>query len=137
MPDQTTSDPVEPDAAQPATQLDEQPSAQPSPRKQLLKRIGGAVLALVVFLGFRTMTADDGTHGIKVGECVATEGSNDFKKVDCAAPEAVGKVTFIATDTATTDAAALDVCEKHGAAGAFTSAEVENGEGTVVCVADL
>jgi hypothetical protein len=107
-----------------------------SPRRQLLKSIGGLIVAFAVVVGFRALTADDGTHGIKVGECVAPQGSDDFKKVDCTAPDAVGTVTFIDTSTATDTAAVRDLCAKHGAASAFTSAEVENGDGTVVCVAD-
>ena len=134
MPDQIPSEPVDTPAD------DATPAATPAPqskRKQLLRSIGGAALAFVVFFGFRALTADDGTHGIKVGECLAPVGSDDFKKVDCASSEAKGKVTFIATDASTTTQASLDLCAKHGAESAFTSADVENGDGTVICVADL
>lgn len=144
---QPTSPPTSPPSEQPIEQFDEQPRGQgtaqateptkpASPRKDLLKRIGGALLAIVVFFGFRALTADDGTHGIKVGECIAAEGSDDFKKVDCTASDRLGTVTFIQKDTSTTDSAALALCDKHGAQGAFASAEVEGGTGTVICITD-
>jgi hypothetical protein len=113
------------------------PDAEPaSPRATRLKRVGGAVLVAAVLFGLRAVTADDGTHGIEVGQCVAQDGDNDFKKADCGAPDAVGKVTYIEKDTATTETAALALCKRHGADGAFVSAESDGGNGTVVCVSD-
>ena len=43
-------------------------------RLALFKRVGGAFLAILALLVFRALTADDGTHGIKAGECVAAVG---------------------------------------------------------------
>ncbi len=106
-------------------------------RTALLKRIGGAAIALVLVFTVRTLTADDGTHDIKVGECVAAVGSDDFTKTDCSSSDALGTVTFIDTDAADTgESAALALCEKHGAQGAFTSASTSGGHGAVICVAD-
>jgi hypothetical protein len=113
------------------------PPAKQSPRLQALKRIGGALVVFALVFAFRAFTSDDGTHGIKVGECVAAVGSDDFKKVDCTASDAVGKVTFIQTDTSTTRAASIELCSKHAADSAFVSAEVTDGQGAVICVADL
>ncbi|MFM6847616.1 MAG: hypothetical protein ACKOVB_00740 [Terrabacter sp.] len=110
--------------------------AQPSKRAALLKRFGGAFLAILAVFAFRAFTADDGTHGIKAGECVAAVGSDDFKKVDCADSTSLGKVTFIQTDSATDESSALSLCEKHDAQGAFTSSTSDGGKGTVVCVAE-
>ena len=110
--------------------------AQPSKRAALIKRFGGAFLAILAVFAFRAFTADDGTHGIKAGECVAAVGSDDFKKVDCGDSSSLGKVTFIQTDAATDESSALSLCEKHDAQGAFTSSTSDGGKGTVVCVAE-
>jgi hypothetical protein len=129
--EQATSQPSDESAAHPTEQ------AKPaSPRKDLLKRIGGVLLAVVVFFGFRVFTSDDGTHGVQVGDCIAAEGTDDFTKVDCTGSDVLGTVTFIQKDTSTTESAALALCDKHGAQGAFTSADVDGGTGTVLCVAD-
>jgi len=134
----TTSGAVVPPAPQSGTGTHEAatPAAEPSKRAALFKRFGGAFLAIIAFFAFRAFTADDGTHGIKAGECVAAVGTDDFKKVDCTDSTSLGTVTFIQTDTATDESSAMTLCEKHDAQGAFTSAASEGGKGTVVCVAD-
>lgn len=85
--------------------------------------------------GVKVAMSDDGSHGIEVGQCVAADGSDDFKKVDCSSSESVGKVTFVAKDAKTTEDAALGLCDKHGADSAYTSATSDGADGVVVCVA--
>ena len=108
-----------------------------APKKSsgLAKRIGATLLAGAAVLGVRLATADDGTHGIQVGQCVAERGSDDFEQVDCSSTDSVGKVTFMATDSKTSEDAALDLCDQHGADTAYTSASTDGGDGTVICVA--
>ena len=108
-----------------------------SPRKgaAVAKKVGAALLAGAAVLGVRLATADDGTHGIQVGQCVADKGSQDFEQVDCSASNSAGKVTFVATDVKTAEKEALDLCDQHGADTAYTSATSEGGEGAVICVA--
>ncbi|GAB3877335.1 hypothetical protein [Terrabacter terrigena] len=147
MSDRTPADPTVPEPTPepvvqpvPPTPTDapraDTPAAEPSKRTALFKRFGGAFLAIIALFAFRAFTADDGTHGIKTGECVAAVGTDDFKKVDCADSTSLGTVTFIQADTATDQTSALSLCEKHGAQGAFTSVVGDGGRGTIVCVAD-
>jgi hypothetical protein len=114
--------------------------AQPAPttprRLSGLKRFGGFLLAILVFFLFRALTADDGTHGIKTGECIASVGTDDFKKVDCGDSTSLGSVTFVEKNAPTDETSALALCSKHGAANAFTSATSDGGAGTIICVAD-
>ena len=105
-------------------------------RVALFKRVGGAFLAILALLVFRALTADDGTHGIKAGECVAAVGSYDFRTVECSDPASVGTVTFVQTDTATDAASVRALCLRHGASSSFRSAGEVDGIGTVVCFAE-
>jgi hypothetical protein len=73
--------------------------------------------------------------GIQVGQCVAEKGSDDLEQVDCSSPDSVGTVTFVSTDASTSENAALDLCDKHAADTAYTSALSDGGQGAVICVA--
>ncbi|GAA2744566.1 hypothetical protein GCM10009868_22710 [Terrabacter aerolatus] len=112
------------------------PAAAPPGRLARLRPFAVPLVAILAFLLFRALTADDGTHGIRTGECVAAVGADDFSKVDCADPTSLGRVTFIETNVPTDQASALRLCSAHGAQGAFTSADSAGGAGTVICVAD-
>jgi len=105
-------------------------------RLALFKRVGGAFLVIFALLVFRALTADDGTHGIKAGECVAAVGSDDFQTVECSDPASLGTVTFVQTDTATDAAAVRALCLRHGASNALHRAGEVDGIGTVVCFAE-
>ncbi|GAA2489953.1 hypothetical protein [Terrabacter carboxydivorans] len=94
------------------------------------------LVAILAFLLVRALTADDGTHGIRTGQCVAAVGTNDFRTVDCGDASSLGSVTYIEKNVPTDEAAALRLCSAHGAQGAFTSADAAGGAGTVICVAD-
>ena len=113
-----------------------QPSGKASSRLAGLKRFGSVIFAILAFFVFRALTADDGTHGIQNGQCVAAVGSDDFKKVDCTDSTSLGSVTYIEKNVSTEETAALRLCSAHGAKGAFTSADSSGGTGTVICVAD-
>ena len=118
----------------------EPPAAQPTGGKPGrlagLKRYGSVLFAILAFFLFRAFTADDGTHGIQTGQCVAAVGSDDFKKVDCKDSTSLGSVTYIETNVPTEETAALRLCSTHGARGAFTSADSSGGTGTAICVAE-
>ena len=88
---------------------DRPPAAQPTGAGRLsgLKRYGSVLLAILAFFLFRAFTADDGTHGIQTGQCVAAVGSDDFKKVDCKDSTSLGSVTYIETNVPTEETAAL------------------------------
>jgi hypothetical protein len=133
MPEQPSNDPAPAVTGTPETLT---PAPQTSQRAALFKRFGGAFLAILAFFAFRAFTTDDGTHGIRTGECVAAVGSDDFKKVDCGDSTSLGTVAFIQTDTATDESSALSLCDEHGAQGAFTSTAGDADRGTVVCVSD-
>jgi len=134
--------PAQPTYAQPAP--DEPTPAPPahaqtggtSRRLSGLKRFGGFLFAILAFFLFRALTADDGTHGIKTGECIASVGTDDFKKVDCGDSTSLGSVTFIEKNAPTDETSALALCAKHDAGNAFTSATSDGGAGTIICVAD-
>ena len=111
------------------------PESRPG-RLSALRRFGGFLVVILVFFLFRALTADDGTHGVGVGECVAAAGTDDFRAVDCSDPGAVGTVTFLDRNTPTDPASARRLCAAHGAQGAFTSATSDGGAGTVICVAE-
>ena len=124
MPEQPTSDatspsPVTPDApaastvpAEPAAPAQPVAPAQPaeapktsdsgSKRKKILSALGTVALLLVAKFGLAAVFADDPTHGVAVGQCVAADGSDDFKQVDCGSSDSLGKVTFVAKDAETT-----------------------------------
>src|SRR6476620_821253 len=111
-------------------------TAAPGGRLSRLKPYAVPLLAMLAFLLFRAFTADDGTHGIQTGQCVAAVGSDDFKKVDCKDSTSLGSVSYIEKHVSTEGSAALLLCSTHGARGAFTSADSSGGTGTVICVAD-
>ena len=127
VPEATSPDPANPPAAQ--------PTASKPGRLSGIRRFGGLLLAILAFFLFRALTADDGTHGIKTGECIASVGTDDFKKVDCGDPTSLGSVTFIEKNAPTDETSALALCSKHGAENAFTSATSDGGAGTIICVA--
>ncbi|KRF40515.1 hypothetical protein [Terrabacter sp. Soil810] len=133
VPEAASPEPV----GQPAQPAQSAQSAPTTPgRLSGLKRFGGFLLAILVFFLFRAFTADDGTHGIKTGECIASVGTDDFKKVDCGDSTSLGSVTFVEKNAPTDETSALALCSKHGAANAFTSATSDGGAGTIICVAD-
>jgi hypothetical protein len=142
VPEATQPEPVgQPSqSAQPTQWAQPTQSAQPAPttpgRLSGLKRFGVFLLAILAFFLFRALTADDGTHGIKTGECIASVGTDDFKKVDCGDSTSLGSVTFVEKNAPTDETSALALCSKHGAANAFTSATSDGGAGTIICVAD-
>ena len=111
------------------------PAAAPGGRLSRLRPYAVPLLAILAFFLFRAFTADDGTHGVQTGQCVAAVGSDDFKRVDCTDPSSLGSVTFIDRSALTDDGAARRLCSAHGARGAFTSAASSGGTGTVICVA--
>ena len=135
--------PAQPTPAQPTSA---QPTTAPPAHAQVtggkpgrlsgLKRFGGLLFAILAFFTFRALTADDGTHGIKTGECIASVGTDDFKKVDCGDSTSLGSVTFIEKNAPTDETSALALCAKHEAANAFTSATSDGGAGTIICVAE-
>ncbi len=91
-------------------------------------------VALALKFGLAAVLADDPTHGVTAGQCVAADGSDDFKPVDCGSADSLGKVTFVAEDAETSEKAALDLCAQHGSDSAYTAADTTGGKGTVVCV---
>jgi hypothetical protein len=111
-------------------------AAAPGGRLSRLRPYAVPLLAMLAFFLFRAFTADDGTHDIQTGQCVAAVGSDDFKKVDCKDSTSLGSVTYIEKDVSTEETAALRLCSAHDARGAFTSAASSGGTGTVICVAD-
>ncbi|WP_256792712.1 hypothetical protein [Terrabacter sp. Ter38] len=145
-PEQPT--PAQPTPAQPtpAQPTPAQPTSAPPAHAQVtggrpgrlsgLKRFGGFLFAILAFFLFRALTADDGTHGIKTGECIASVGTDDFKKVDCGDSTSLGSVTFVEKNAPTDETSALALCAKHDATNAFTSATSDGGAGTIICVAD-
>lgn len=111
------------------------PDAAPTARLARLRPFAVPLVAILAFFLFRAVTADDGTHGIRTGQCIAAVGSEDFTKVDCGDQTSVGSVTFIERNVRTDQTAALRLCSAHDAQGAFTSADSAGGAGTVICVA--
>jgi hypothetical protein len=111
-------------------------AAAPGGRLSRLKPYAVPLLAMFAFFVFRGLTADDGTHGIQTGQCVAAVGSNDLKQVGCTDSTSLGSVTYLEKDVSTQETAALRLCSSHGARGAFTSADSAGGTGTVICVAE-
>jgi len=105
-----------------------------SKSKRIFAAVGAVAVALALKFGLAAVLADDPTHGVTVGQCVAADGSDDFKPVDCGSADSLGKVTFVAKDAETSEKAALDLCEKHGSDSAYTAADTTGGTGTVVCV---
>jgi len=152
VPEASSSEPVAPPVpstgvpAAPAQPTPAQPTSAPPAQAQVtggkpgrlsgLKRFGGFLFAILAFFLFRALTADDGTHGIKIGECIASVGTDDFKKVDCGDSTSLGSVTFVEKNAPTDETSSLALCAKHGATNAFTSATSEGGAGTIICVAD-
>ena len=130
------TDHPDPDADATSPEPGAQPSGGTQGRLSALRRFGGFLLVILAFFLFRAFTADDGTHGVKTGECIASVGTDDFKKVDCGDPTSLGAVTFVEENAPTDDTSALALCAKHGAANAFTSATSDGGAGTIICVAD-
>jgi hypothetical protein len=94
------------------------------------------LVAILAFLLFRALTADDGTHGVRSGQCVATVEGGDFSVVDCGDSTAVGVVTLVQRNVFTDPASVKALCARHGALRGFTSATSDGGAGTVICVAD-
>jgi hypothetical protein len=145
QPAPSTGVPSAPPEPTPAEPTPAQPTPAPPAHAQTggtsgrlsgLKRFGGFLFAILAFFLFRALTADDGTHGIKTGECIASVGTDDFKKVDCGDSTSLGSVTFIEKNAPTDQTSALALCAKHDAANAFTSATSDGGAGTIICVAD-
>ena len=132
----STAVPPTPAEPTPASPAHAQVSGGKRGRLSGLKRFGGFLFAILAFFTFRALTADDGTHGIKTGECIASVGTDDFKKVDCGDSTSLGSVTFIEKNAPTDETSALALCAKHEAANAFTSATSDGGAGTIICVAD-
>jgi hypothetical protein len=149
MPEQPTSDatPSTPDASvtttdaagstaptTPTTPTTTAPAQGRSKGKRILAAAGAVAVALALKFGLAAVLADDPTHGVTAGQCVAADGSDDFKPVDCGSADSLGKVTFVATDAETSEKAALALCAAHGSDSAYTAADTTGGTGTVVCV---
>jgi hypothetical protein len=122
-------------ADHPAPEAEPPGGSHGKPGPSALRRFGGVLLVIAAFLLFRALTADDGTHGIEAGQCIAPAGTEDFARVDCADPTSLGVVTFVDRNVPTDEASALRLCSSHGASEAFRSATSEGGGGTVVCLA--
>jgi hypothetical protein len=135
MTEQTPADAASSTSPAPDEAVDPAPTTKRKPVFAVLWTVLAVVVAGIAFVGFRMATADDGTHGVTVGQCVAADGSDDFKQVDCGSSASLGTVTFIATDAETSEEASLSLCDKHGADSAYTASDVDGGTGTVVCVA--
>jgi len=100
-----------------------------------LRRFAVPLLAILAFLLFRAFTADDGTHGLSTGQCIATAPSDDFRTVDCSDATSLGTVTFIARNAPTDQSSAMRICSQHGGQRAVTTASSAGGTGTVICIA--
>jgi hypothetical protein len=102
-----------------------------------LRRFGPLLLAVLAFLVFRAVTADDAAEDITTGQCVTADPTRDVRTVDCSDPSALGRVVFVQRESFTDDSSVRRTCADHGSTRAFTSAVSQGGTGTVVCVVPI
>ena len=110
------------------------PASARQGRLSELRRLAPVLAAILAFLLFRAITADDGTHGVAAGDCIAAIGSDEVTKVDCGDRGSLGIVTFVQKNAPTDQSSALRICSRHDAQRAFTTATSDGGIGTVICV---
>ncbi len=101
----------------------------------VLKRVGVALIAVVVVVLGRTAFDRGSADVLEVGQCVSRDG-NEIAQIDCADEKARFKVLLIQKDT--TESSIESVCS--GAPTTTTSYfESKEGEtqGNVICLSDL
>lgn len=101
----------------------------------VLKRVGIALIGIVVVIVGRTAFDRGSADVLEVGQCVSRDG-NEIAQVDCADDKANYKVLLIQKDT--TESSIESVCS--GAPATTTSYfESKEGEtqGNVICLSDL
>lgn len=101
----------------------------------VLKRVGFALIAVVVVVLGRTAFDRGSADVLEVGQCVSRDG-NEIAQVDCADDKATYKVLLIQKDT--TESSIESVCSgvPTTTTSYFESKEGET-QGNVICLADL
>lgn len=140
----TSADPSVPPPVPPAPSgfetgpADAAPPAAPAPARRfspVLKRLGVALVGVVVVVLGRTAFDRSSADVLEVGQCVSRDG-NDIAQVDCADATAKYKVLLIQKDTQRSSIEAVCSGAPTTTTSYFESKEGET-QGNVICLADL
>ncbi|MEO6997571.1 MAG: hypothetical protein ABI112_05760 [Terracoccus sp.] len=101
----------------------------------VLKRVGVALIAIVVVVLGRTAFDRGSADVLEVGQCVSRSG-NEIAQVDCADATAKYKVLLIQKDTDTSSIESVCSAATQTTTSYFESKEGET-KGNVICLSDL